>query len=140
MERAHAVAHDAERVELEELRDVVRVVLDLVERLFLRWRNRVRVLQLEEDERQAVDEDDDVRPAVVPAAHRELVDDEELVVLGMVPVDGIDVLDLVRAVRPLDAHLDAGPEHRVERHVAAERVDAVGSCEHTDGLVDGLGR
>ena len=58
----------------------------------------------------------------------------------MIPVDGVDVLDLVRPVRPLDAHLDAGPEHRVEGHVAAERVDPVGSCEQTDGLVDGLGR
>ena len=58
----------------------------------------------------------------------------------MVPVDRIDVLDPVRAVRPLDAHLDAGPEHRVEGHVAADRVDAVWPCKDTDDLVDGLGR
>ena len=138
--RAHAVAHDAERVELEDLGDVDRVVLDLVECLFLRWRNGVRVLQFEEDERQAVDVDEDVRPPVVPAAYRQLVHGEEDVVLGMIPVDGIDVLDLVRAVGPLDAYLDPCPEHRVEGHVAAKRVDAVGSCEQTDGLVDGLGR
>ncbi len=115
-------------------------MLDLVERLFLRWRNQVRVLQLEEDERKAVDVDQDVRPTVVPPADGQLVHGEEDVVLGVVPVDGIDVLDPVSAVRSLDAHLDAGPEHCVERHVAAERIDAIRSCEQTDGLVDGFGR
>ncbi len=38
VQRAHAVGHDAERVEVEELGDVDGVVLDLVERLVDRWR------------------------------------------------------------------------------------------------------
>lgn len=70
---AHAVAHDAESVELEDLGDVDGVMLDLVERLVFGGRDRVRVLQLEEDERQAVNVDEDVWPAIVRAAYGQLV-------------------------------------------------------------------
>ena len=49
-----------------------------------------RVLQLDHGERQAVDEQHDVRPArVLPLGHRELVDGEPVVVAGRVEVDDL---------------------------------------------------
>ena len=83
-----------------------RVVLDLVVRLLLRWRDRVRVLQLEQHQRQAVDEDEDVRPAVVPAADRQLVDGQEDVVLRDAPSRRRRRARSCAAVRPLDPHLE----------------------------------
>src|SRR5262245_56545624 len=71
---AHTIADDAEGVELEHLRNVYGVVLDLVERLFFGRRNGIRILQLEQDERQTVDVDDDVGTAIVRATDGQLVD------------------------------------------------------------------
>ena len=82
VQRVDAIGHDDERVEVEELRDVVGVVLNLVERLVDGGLVRVRILQFEDHQRQAVDVDDDVRAAVVLAVDGQLVDDAEVVVVA----------------------------------------------------------
>jgi hypothetical protein len=81
---------DGEGVVVEELRDVVAVVLDLVPRALHGGFFGVRILQFEDGQRQAVDEEDEIGTAVVAAVDRKLIGDEEFVVFRVLPIDGID--------------------------------------------------
>ena len=98
-----AVGDDERFVEGEERRDLLLVGLELVEGgpdggVFVG-----RVLQLDDGERQAVDEEHDVRAAVVLAFDDgELVDGDEVVLLGVLEVDEPDAVAGDGAVRPLD--------------------------------------
>lgn len=98
------------------------------------------VLQLEHRERQPVDEYDQIGTAVVPAADGKLVDDQEVVTLGPVPVDRVHVLMLDPATRMLDAHFNPPRQGFMERHVAANRVRPRRSREATEGFAGCDGR
>ena len=93
-----AIGDDAEPVEGEELRDVHRVVADLVMRAGHVGILVPGVLQLEEHQRQPVDVDHQVGPAGVAriartaALHRELVDHQEVVQLRPLEVEEVEML------------------------------------------------
>jgi len=135
----HQVRHADDPQITVEAGDGVGVVVDLIDRTLRRLREPGR-LQLELAEREAVDEQQDVRPAVMPALDdRELVDREQFVSLGVVEVDEfcalglldsvvIDVRDwyargeqLVKAAVVLDERR-GGPRHRE----LARSLDGVG--------------
>jgi len=139
LQRGGAVGQDAAGVELEQARDVVQVVLKLVVGAGHVGRFAPRAFQLEDDQRQAVDVDDDVGPAGVCAFDGELVDDQEVVVLGVVPVDEVDVLVAVCAV-DLIFQLVATGEGLVEVHVALVQRHTVGVAGGGHDFVQGLGQ
>src|SRR5262249_38217893 len=87
VEGGDAVGDDDQGIEVEEQGDFVGVVLDLVVGVVHGGLIGVGVLQLEEDQGQAVDEDEDVGAAVVLATDGELVDDLEVILGGIVPID-----------------------------------------------------
>jgi hypothetical protein len=122
----HTVAHDRDGVELEYLRNVVDVVLDLIERLVDGRRVGIRIFQLEEHERQPVHIHEDVRPPVVIAPNAKLIDHKELVRSGVLPVDAVDVSMLDAPAGMLDANLEAAREELMEREVPAQRVTPSG--------------
>ena len=86
------------------------------------------VLQLDHRQRQAVDEEHDVGPAVVLALDdRELVDGQPVVVGRRVEVDHPRLLSGDRAVRAPVLDRDAVDQHPVKRVVALDegrRIDA----------------
>ncbi len=72
--------------------------MHLIDRSLRRLRESGR-LQLDLPERQPVDEQQDVRPAVLPAHDdRELVDREQLVLLGILEIDELGALGLLDSV------------------------------------------
>jgi len=99
-----------------------------------------RALELEDDQGQAVDVDHEVGPAVVLALDLQLVDDEEVVVLGVFPVDGVHLFVVDSAVGPLHRQLGSLAEDLLERHVAADRLDALGAGKLLHRLLEVVGR
>lgn len=97
-----AVGDDDEGVEVEELRDFVGVVLDLVEGIFYGGLFVVGILEFEDDQRQTVDEDEDVGSAVVLTVDGELVDGAEVVLMRFIPIDWVDVTMLDAPIGELD--------------------------------------
>jgi hypothetical protein len=86
--RAQEVGDADDLHEAVQRRDRLGVVLNLVDRALGGRLLGAGVLQLDLPERDAVDEEEDVRPAVLRADHDpELVDGEAVVVLWLVPVD-----------------------------------------------------
>src|SRR5262249_14116280 len=84
--RLAAVREDDDGVVPEELRYCLLVVLQVV--LVGVFQATVTLLEFDEDERQPVDEADQVAPALVDAArHPKLRGQEEVVVRWVVPVD-----------------------------------------------------
>ena len=99
------------------------------------------VLQLDDRERQAVDEEHDVRPAVVLALDDgELVDRQPVVVLRVVEVDDARLRAGDRAVRAAVLDRDAVDEHPVEGAVALDQRRRVGRGQLAEGVVQRLGR
>lgn len=133
-----AIGDDHERIEIKELRDARLVVLHLIEgpqrvRLLL-----IRVLQLEEHHREAVQVDQHIRPPVVLAANGELVHHAEVVVRHVMPVHQMDVLDVLADVRLAIALLKAASQQRMEVHVPLHRRHPFGVAGFDDRRFDGL--
>ena len=100
-----------------------------------------RVLELDHRDRQAVEEQHDVRPALVAAVHdRELVDREPVVGLRPLVVDDLRLRAGDRAVGPAVLHRHAVDEHPVERPVALDERRPGHPGELAERVVDGRGR
>ena len=97
------------------------------------------VLQLDDGEGDAVDEDDDVGPAMFVFDDGELVDGAEVVVFRVVEVDQGDVLTADFAVVK-DVDFDAVDEHVMEGAVGLDEGGAAGGEDLADGFVDGFRR
>lgn len=97
------------------------------------------VFEFDDDEGEAVDEEDDVGAAlVVVFGDGELVDGEEVVVFGGVPVDQPELFAFGFAV-VLVFDGDAFGEVAVEGFVVADQVRAGDVLEFAAGLVAGFG-
>ena len=104
--RRHQVRHADDPEVAVEAGDRVGVVVNLIDRILRRLRKPGR-LQLELAKRQAVDEQQDVRPAVMPTLDdRELIDREQLIAVGVLEVDELRALGLLdpRIVHVGDRH------------------------------------
>ena len=93
MQGGHAIGDDAERVEIEQLGNIERIVLNLIVcaldgGVFVIW-----VLEFKGAEGQAGAVHDEVGAAVVRAVNGELAHDAKVVLGGFVPVDEVDVLE-----------------------------------------------
>ena len=118
--RIDAVCENHERVEVENLRDHLPVVAEVVA---IGDEDVLRdVLQLHEDKRHAVDESDDVRAAATPqrTAQPQLAHAEEVVVRRICKIEDTQKDLLLRAVRRRVAHGDA-----VEKQFVFLAVDGV---------------
>ena len=137
-----AVAHHQEDVVVEGVRDAV--LVQIVREVLVKTGTDVPVdgLQLNEDQRQAVDETDEVRaPVVVRYSHAldpQLTDRQEAV-SGRVPkIDDLcpGVAGLAGGVAPFDRH--TAPYVAVELAVVLEeRTREVDASQLLDGLLPG---
>ena len=137
--RLGTVREDDEPVRDEDVRDRVAVVGEVVVVGVLEV--AVRRLQLDEDERDAVDEAEEVGPALVQVAlDPELRDEEEVVVGRVLPVDDGEPLGLPAAVRLANGDRDAVAEqlmHLPVRPRVVESAPVFGDLG--DRLVDRVG-
>ena len=134
-----AVGEDEESVRDEQVRDGVAVVAEVVVVGVLQV--AVRRLQLDEHQRDAVDEADQVgAPVVQVGVNPELGDEEEVVVLRVLPVDDGELLRQRRPVRLADRHLDAVAQQRVDLLVRPRVVHRGARLRDLgDRLLDSLG-
>ena len=108
-----------------------------------RARGHAGLLQLDDDQRQAVDEADQIRAAGVErAGDAELADEQEIVVRRILPIDHAQALGLLAAVfavrhGDLDAFLEQ-PIDLAVRRLEAHRRTVAGQL--IDGGGDRLGR
>jgi hypothetical protein len=99
------------------------------------------VLQLDDRDGQTVEEHHQVRPPVVVAVHhRELVDHQPVVLVGLVEVGQAQVRDLGLAARTRDLHREAVAQQLVERAVVGEQRGRAGVEELPHRLGDGRRR
>src|SRR5665647_873517 len=106
--RLQPVRRDQQLVIREQTGDLLLVGLELVEGLLDRRLLVGRVLELDDSERQPVDEDDHIGPLVDLALdHGELVDGEPVVGVDVVEVDEPGLVAGNRAVGPRVLHVDA---------------------------------
>ena len=136
-----AVRGDEQRVEPEELRNLRLVVRQvLVERCA---RGHAGLLQLDDHQRQAVDEADQIRPAGVKrAGDAELADQQEIIIRRLLPInDAQPFRFLPAALTVRHGHLDAILEQQIHfpiRRFQAHGRTVAGQFIHGGG--DGLGR
>lgn len=131
------VGDDFELVVAEECRDLGMVGLELVPGLLQIGPGIVRVFQFEEGEGKAIDEDDDIGPAIVGAIENgELIDDEEVVLGGVIPIDELDGFAAGFAI-DLDFDLDALLEELVDVAIGMDQVGMGRLTDLADGLIDG---
>ena len=139
--RLHAVRGDQHRVGRKERTDLCLVGLELLERGPDRRVLVGRVLELDHCERQAVDEEHDVRPPSVRRIdHRELIDCEPVIVRRLREVDHTRLRTRDRSVRaPV---LDGDPVHQdpVHRAIALGERRRVNSRQLPVRILDRLGR
>ena len=137
----HAVGDDQRGVGGEEGLDLRLVGLELLER---RPDRRVlvgRVLELDDGQREPVDEDHHVGPArVLPVGHGELVDRQPVVVVGVVEVDHPGLRPGDGAVLAAVLHRDAVHQQPVNGAVAFQQGRGVGARELAVGVLQCLGR
>ena len=130
-----AVGDDQQLVEGEERGDVRLVGLELLPGAFDCGAFVGRVLEFDDAEREAVDEEDDVGAvSVVAVGDRELVDGEPVVGGGSVEVDHFD-LGAADAVAVAVLDLDAPDEHAVDGAVAGFEAGAFGLGELAEGAL-----
>ena len=99
-----------------------------------------RVLQLDDGERQAVDEQHDVGAArEVALDHGELVDREPVVVRGRLEVEHLHLRASDRAALVAVLHRDPVHRHAVERAVAGFQGRSFGAGQLAEGIVQRLG-
>ena len=127
--RHRAVGNDVQQVAVEQLRDVRLVGLDLVPRRLDVGVQIGRILQLDHHQRQAVDEQYDVRPAHLQPVHGELLHRQQVVGTGEVdyphaqhvaPAIGFDALHRHAIAQPVVDLLVA--VHQRLRAVAGQLV------------------
>ena len=140
VQRLRSVRNHGDGVGIEELGDAVAVVANLVEGVFDGGFVAPRILELEDRQGQAVDVDHQIGAALALPGDGQLIDHQEVVGFGVVPIDGIDQAIVDGAVVPFDVQGVASGGVLVERHVAAQGVDAVRPGETTGGFVEGGGR
>ena len=140
-ERAHRrrgpVRDDDEGVGREQRRDVVAVGLHLVPGAAQGGVRVAGVLQLQQGDRQPVEEDDDVGPTVLAGLHDgELVHDEPVVARRLLPVDQPHQrgADLAGSRTVLDRH--AAGEQLVHTLVLRQGVLRLRTQQPSDGLLD----
>ena len=135
------VGHDEQLVEGEEGRQLGLVGLELAPGGPDGGVLVGRVLDLDDREGQAVDEQDDVGPAgaVAVLGDGELIDGEEVVVGGGFEVDDVGLGAADRAAGPvLDG--DSRDEHSVEGAIAGLEGGAIGTCQPAEGVIERAGR
>ena len=116
--RCDAVRGDKDCVRPEERRDLRLVGLKLVVRARKRGVLAARRFQLDHAQRQAVDEDDDIRPAVDAALnHRELARRQPVVRGEIVEIDQADLVATDRAVIAIELDIDAFDHQLVQAAV-----------------------
>ncbi len=135
-----AVAHDEGGVVAHQRRDLLLVGLELLERLLRRGGLVGRVLELDHDQRNAVDEQHDVRPAVVFALDDGvLIDREPVVAVGVREVDEPRLVVNDAAVSVV-LNVDAVGEHPVEVAVALDQARRVDAGHLPEGFVKSVSR
>ena len=101
MARLDAVARHEQFVAGEQAGDLLLVGLELVESLFGRGLGVARVLQLDDGQRQTIDEHDHVgSPVRLALHHRELIDRQPVVGFRIIEVDEPGLVAGDRAVGP----------------------------------------
>ena len=139
--RLRAVRHDEDRVRPEQRRDLRLVRAELVEGGPDGRRLVGRVLELDHGDRQAVEEQDDVGPALLAALdHRELVDRDPVVGGRVLEVDDAGLRPGDRAVGAAVLHRHAVDEHPVQRPVPLEQRRQRDAGQLAERLLDRLGR
>ena len=124
--RLDAIAGDEKLVRREQAGDLLLVGLHLVEGLPGRGLGVARVLELDDGQRQAVDEHDHVGPTVRLALHhRELVDRQPVVGCGVVEDDEPGLVAGDGAVGPCVLDVDTVDEQAVEAAVVLEQARAL---------------
>jgi hypothetical protein len=99
-----------------------------------------RVLQLDDNQRQAVDKDHYVGPPIVlPLAYRELVDGQPVVLLGIIEVDGPGLGPGDRSILAAVLDGDAIHQQTMERPVAIDEGRCVDMGQLPECILDGLG-
>ena len=133
------VRDDQGLVVVEERGDLLLVGLQLLPGFPDRGVLVGRVLQFDHAQRQAVDEDHDVGPAVVLALDdRELIDRQPVVVGRVVVVDELHPVPGDRAVLAAILDLHAIPQHPVEGPVGPDERRRVDAEDFAEGLLAGL--
>jgi hypothetical protein len=137
MKRSQAVARDEELVGGEQAGDLLLVRLQLVEGVLGRGLGVARVLELDDGQREAVDEHDHIGTAVRLALdHGELVDRQPVVGLGVVEVDEPSLVAGDAAVRSRVLDVDAVDEHAMEAAVVLEQARALEDEDPLERVVD----
>ena len=138
--RLQAVRDDERGVEDEQRRDLRLVGLKLLERRPDRGVLVHGVLQLDDGQRQPVDEQHDVGPALVPALdHGELIDCEPVVPVRFVEVDHANLSAANPAVRVDVLHGDAGDKHAMEVAVSGLQRHTGRAGQSAQGVIECVG-
>ena len=136
-----AVGGHQDGVEGEQGRDLCLVRLELLVRAPDGGVLIGGVLELDDRERQTVDEQHDVGPArVLALGHRELVDREPVVVVWGVEVDDLRLRTSDRAVGSAVLDGDTINEHPVNGAVELDQRRRIGARQLAVGILDGVGR
>ena len=133
----HAVRGDQRRVVGEQRRDEVLIIFELLDGI-PHCRVLVgRVFQLDDAERQPVDEDHDVgAAALLPFDDGELIDRQPVVLLGPVEIDDLRLGAGNRPVRSGVFDIDAVDQHAMQRAVAGEQVRRLDPQQFAVGVED----
>ena len=120
--RLYPVGSDQHRIGRKERRNLRLVGLQLLKR---RPNRRIlirRILELDDRERQPVDEDHNIRPPrVLPLRHGELIDRHPVVVLGNFEVDQPDLRPSNRPVLPAELHRNPRDQLPMEGSAAFDK-------------------
>ena len=135
--RRNPIADDQSHVVGQQVGDFVFVSLQLRVSLPHIGRFIRRVLQLDDRQRQAIDEDHDVGPAsLLGSRHAELVDDQQVVIVRVLEVDDLSVdrfLAIVGAVFDFDA---VGVES-MQCSVVLFQAGMIGIGDDVHDIIDG---
>ena len=133
----HAVRGDQRRVIGEQRRDQALIIFELLDGVPHRRTLVGRVFQLDDAERQPVDEDHDVgAAALLPLDDGELIDRQPVVLLGPLEIDDLRLGAGNRPVRPGVFDIDAVDEHAMQRAVAGEQVRRLDPQQFAVGVED----
>ncbi len=135
--RLDAIARDEQLVGGEQAGDLLLVGLQLVEGLPGRGLGIARVLELDDGQRQPIDEHDHVRPSVGLALdHGELVDRQPVVGLRVVEVEQPGLVAGDRAVGPRVLDVDTVDEQAMEAAVVLEQARTLGDEDLLERVVE----
>lgn len=141
MARLQPIAGDEQFVTGEEARDHVLVGLQLLEGLLGGGVHVGGILEFDDRERQAIDEDDDVRPLRRLALHhRELIDGEPVVRVNVVEVDKPGLVASNAAIAPRVLDVDAVDEHAMKAVIVLNKARGIRNEYLLERVVDRLRR